>query len=66
MESPIPEDLDYNLIPGLSNEVKEKLIKGKPKTLKTASLIEGVTPASISILRIFIKKHQSEKVVAKP
>jgi tRNA uridine 5-carboxymethylaminomethyl modification enzyme len=65
MESPIPEDLDYNLIPGLSNEVKEKLIKGKPKTLKTASLIEGVTPASISILRIFIKKHQSEKVVAK-
>ena len=50
---------------GLSNEVKEKLIKGKPKTLKTASLIEGVTPASISILRIFIKKHQSEKVVAK-
>ena len=65
MESPIPEDLDYNLIPSLSNEVKEKLIKGKPKTLKTASLIEGVTPASISILRIFIKKHQSEKVVAK-
>jgi tRNA uridine 5-carboxymethylaminomethyl modification enzyme len=65
IESPIPEDLDYNLIPSLSNEVKEKLIKGKPKTLKTASLIEGVTPASISILRIFIKKHQSEKVVAK-
>ncbi|MEK9649622.1 MAG: tRNA uridine-5-carboxymethylaminomethyl(34) synthesis enzyme MnmG [Gammaproteobacteria bacterium] len=64
METIIPTDLDFNKITGLSNEVKEKLNKGKPKTIKHASLIEGVTPASISILRIFIKKHQKEKVVA--
>ena len=62
LETKIPEGLDFASIAGLSNEVKEKLIKGKPKTLKTASLIEGVTPASISILRIYIKKHQEDKI----
>lgn len=63
LETKIPPGLDFTSIAGLSNEVKEKLIKGKPKTLKTASLIEGVTPASISILRIYIKKHQEDKLV---
>lgn len=56
-ETMISERLDYNLIDGLSNEVKHKLISSKPKTLGSASRIPGVTPAAISILLVYMKKH---------
>jgi len=52
----IPSDLDYSLIKGLSNEVREKLIKQCPETLGLATRIPGITPAAISILLIYIKK----------
>lgn len=51
----IPEDLDYNAIGGLSNEVKEKLQKHNPPTLFAASQISGITPAALDILNIYIK-----------
>ena len=54
----IPQDLKYNNIPGLSNEVKEKLIKYKPETIGQASKIEGVTPAAINLILIQIKKKE--------
>ncbi len=53
----IPKTLDFSLIKGLSNEVREKLIQQKPETLGLASRIPGVTPAAISILLIYIKKN---------
>lgn len=46
----IPEDLNYNNIPGLSIELKQKLIKFKPKNIAQANLIQGMTPAAISLL----------------
>lgn len=52
----IPGSLDYALIKGLSNEVREKLIKQKPETLGLAARIPGITPAAISILLIYMKK----------
>jgi tRNA uridine 5-carboxymethylaminomethyl modification enzyme len=52
----IQEALDYSLIKGLSNEVREKLIKQKPETLGLAARIPGITPAAISILLIYMKK----------
>jgi len=52
----IPSDLDYSLIKGLSNEVREKLIKQRPETLGLATRIPGITPAAISILLIYMKK----------
>jgi len=52
----IPRDLDYSLIKGLSNEVREKLIKQQPETLGLASRIPGITPAAISILLVYMKK----------
>jgi len=52
----IPNDLDYALIKGLSNEVREKLIKQRPETLGLATRIPGITPAAISILLIYMKK----------
>ena len=54
----IPQDLKYNNISGLSNEVKEKLIKHKPQTIGQASKIEGVTPAAVNLILIQIKKKE--------
>ncbi len=52
----IPEDIDYQKLSGLSNEIKSKLLKVKPKTLGQAIRIDGVTPAAIIILLSHIKK----------
>ena len=52
----LPLNLDYNLVKGLSNEVREKLIQHKPLNLGQASRIPGITPAAISLLLVYIKK----------
>ena len=52
----IPESINYDKLSGLSNEIKSKLIKVKPKTLGQAIRIDGVTPAAIIILLSHIKK----------
>jgi len=52
----IPLDLDYQKIPGLSREIKEKLTRFRPLNLGQASRISGVTPVAISILLIYLKK----------
>ena len=52
----IPESINYDKLSGLSNEIKSKLIKVKPKTLGQAIRIVGVTPAAIIILLSHIKK----------
>ena len=57
---PIPPDFDFNRIPGLSREVKEKLSRIRPLSIGQAARISGVTPAAISILMIYLKK-ESEK-----
>ena len=53
----IPECIEYNVIGGLSSEAIEKLDFVRPRNLGQASRIPGITPATISILRIFLKKH---------
>jgi tRNA uridine 5-carboxymethylaminomethyl modification enzyme len=59
----IPEDLDYFIIPGLSNEVKEKLSKIRPVSLGQASRVSGITPAAVTIIQIYLKKweHDTKK-----
>ena len=52
----LPEVMDYNGVPGLSNEVSEKLKKQRPETLGQASRIPGITPAAISLLLVYLKK----------
>ena len=54
---PIPVNIQYNVIGGLSSEAVEKLDYVRPTNLGQASRIPGITPATISILRIFLKKH---------
>jgi tRNA uridine 5-carboxymethylaminomethyl modification enzyme len=53
----IPLDFDYTQISGLSNEVVAKLSDARPETIGKASRISGITPAAISLLLVFLKKH---------
>jgi tRNA uridine 5-carboxymethylaminomethyl modification enzyme len=52
----LPEDLDYSQVRALSFEARQKLGKHRPETLGQASRISGVTPASISLLLVHLKK----------
>ena len=52
----ISQILDYDDIPGLSTETKEKLKEVRPVSLGQASRISGITPAAISILMVYLKK----------
>jgi len=53
----LPKDFDYEAVEGLSNEVKQKLLESRPETLARAARIPGVTPAAVSLLLIYLKKH---------
>jgi tRNA uridine 5-carboxymethylaminomethyl modification enzyme len=53
----IPIDFNYNQISGLSNEVVAKLQDCRPETIGKASRISGITPAAISLLLVYLKKH---------
>ncbi|TDR14152.1 tRNA uridine-5-carboxymethylaminomethyl(34) synthesis enzyme MnmG [Marinomonas communis] len=55
--TPLPENMDYSVIDGLSNEVKQKLSEARPATLAAASRIQGVTPAAVSLLLVHLKKR---------
>jgi tRNA uridine 5-carboxymethylaminomethyl modification enzyme len=52
----IPATFDYASVPGLSNEVREKLSQIQPATLGQASRISGITPAAVSIVQVYLKR----------
>lgn len=52
----IPADFDYARVGGLTAEVREKFLAGRPETLGQASRIPGVTPAAIAILSVLLRK----------
>lgn len=58
-ETQLPEGIDYNQVRGLSAELAQKFSEHRPHNLGQASRIPGVTPAAISLLRIYIKKHSA-------
>ncbi|HEY7616719.1 MAG TPA: tRNA uridine-5-carboxymethylaminomethyl(34) synthesis enzyme MnmG, partial [Terriglobales bacterium] len=51
----IPEWFDYGSVSGLSREMKEKLLRVRPRTLGHASRIPGVTPAAVSLVNVYIE-----------
>ena len=61
----LPETLDYNLVHGFSNEVKQKLMDIRPETIGQAGRISGVTPAAISLLLVHLKKSDKKAVLSK-
>ncbi|MDE0159595.1 MAG: tRNA uridine-5-carboxymethylaminomethyl(34) synthesis enzyme MnmG [Candidatus Dadabacteria bacterium] len=52
----IPETFEYKNIPGLSNEIVQKLSRVKPESVGQASRVSGITPAAISVLLVHIRK----------
>ncbi|MBA3751343.1 tRNA uridine-5-carboxymethylaminomethyl(34) synthesis enzyme MnmG [Candidatus Dependentiae bacterium] len=56
----IPDTFEYDLIPGLSTELKQKLIKYKPQSIAQAGLIQGMTPAAISLLIFKVREHKED------
>jgi tRNA uridine 5-carboxymethylaminomethyl modification enzyme len=59
--SRLPEDLDYTHVKGLSIEVCQRLSKHRPETLGQAGRMSGITPASLSLLLVHLKKHYWNK-----
>ena len=60
----LPSNIDYYKVHGLSNEVAEKLSEAKPRSIGSASRISGITPASISMLMVYLKKYALYKCSA--
>lgn len=56
----IPENLDYAKIPGLSNEIKEKLSKQQLLNLGQVNRISGITPAAITLLMVWLRRKQAD------
>jgi tRNA uridine 5-carboxymethylaminomethyl modification enzyme len=54
----LPEDIDYAIVDGLSNEARQRLQSSRPVTLGQASRLEGMTPSAVSLLLIHLKKRQ--------
>lgn len=57
----IPDWLDYAELPGLSNEMKQKLLVAKPQTIAQAQRIEGVTPAALTLILAVIRRGTMER-----
>ena len=56
----IPENINYDEIPNIASEAKEKLKEIEPTTLGQASRISGVNPADISILMVYLRRKNNE------
>ncbi|MDP1951923.1 MAG: tRNA uridine-5-carboxymethylaminomethyl(34) synthesis enzyme MnmG [Nitrosomonas sp.] len=57
----LPKEIDYDKVPGLSNEVRQKLNQHQPETIGQAKRISGITPAAISLLLVHLKRGFSHK-----
>ena len=53
----IPDNIDYNIIPNIASEARQKLKEIMPTTIGQASRISGVNPADISILMVYLRKN---------
>lgn len=53
--------IDYNDVHGLSNEARQKLISHQPETIGQAGRIQGITPATISLLLVYLRRQQKKQ-----
>ncbi|MFZ9708159.1 MAG: tRNA uridine-5-carboxymethylaminomethyl(34) synthesis enzyme MnmG [Steroidobacteraceae bacterium] len=56
---PLPHDLDYGSVAGLSTEVRQRLAASRPDTLGQASRLPGITPAAVSVLLVHLKRRSA-------
>ena len=55
------DDIDYDTLPGLSNEVRHKLQTHKPRTIGHASRIDGITPAALTLLAAHLHRERRKR-----
>lgn len=60
-QKPIPDDLDYSAIPGLSMELRQKLAQHRPQTIAQAQAMDGMTPAAVTLLLAVIRRGDFKK-----
>lgn len=65
MQTRIPSNIDYEGVHGIGIEAKQLLSRHKPETVDQASRISGITPSTVSILLIHLKKYKHEWVTEK-
>jgi tRNA uridine 5-carboxymethylaminomethyl modification enzyme len=58
----IPLDFDFEILPGLSNELKYKLKSNRPSSIAHANRIDGMTPAAIALILTYLKRSQIKQV----
>ena len=63
-EALVIEDLDFSVIPGLSNEARNRLETHRPRTLGHASRLDGITPAALGILAAYLRREARRKTPA--
>ena len=57
-QKPIPEDIDYAAVPGLSMEIRQKLQQYQPQTIAQAQAMDGMTPAAVTLLLAVIRRGE--------
>jgi tRNA uridine 5-carboxymethylaminomethyl modification enzyme len=60
-DTALPADFDYTGVAGLSNEVRQKLARHRPQTLGQAARLEGVTPAAVSLLLVYVSSRGAKR-----
>jgi tRNA uridine 5-carboxymethylaminomethyl modification enzyme len=60
----IPDRIDYGAVPGLSTEVRQKLIAARPRTIGQAGRLDGMTPAALVLLAAYVRRGQFAKVAS--
>ncbi|MEO7386604.1 MAG: tRNA uridine-5-carboxymethylaminomethyl(34) synthesis enzyme MnmG [Gammaproteobacteria bacterium] len=63
-ELPLPADLDYAAIHGLSHEIRQKLNHQRPSTVGQASRIPGITPVAVSLLLVHLQKRRRRAAIS--
>jgi tRNA uridine 5-carboxymethylaminomethyl modification enzyme len=64
-EGMVLEGIDYNLVPGLSNEARAKLEVARPRTVGQAGRLDGMTPAALGILAAYLRREARKTAAAR-
>ncbi len=61
----IPDWMDYSAVSGLSTEVRERLLRVRPRSLGQAARMPGITPAAVSLIAVHLKSRRDRGSVAR-
>ncbi|MXW07342.1 MAG: tRNA uridine-5-carboxymethylaminomethyl(34) synthesis enzyme MnmG, partial [Gammaproteobacteria bacterium] len=60
----IPVPFNYTEVNGLSTELRQKLSESQPKSMASAAKIQGMTPAALALLAIYVKRNREQRKIA--